>query len=92
MTIIEWFDPVNIEHLQAYKGISDGIYWPKDLLPKDIEFPPGWFSRINSKLANLYIEEKLKINILCNDVCTNCRWKDHCDNLLEELIIEAIEE
>jgi len=31
-------------------------------------------------------------DILCNDICTNCRWKDHCNSILEELILEAEEE
>jgi len=60
MTIIEWFDPTNIEHLKAFQEMFQEGFWPKDFIPKDMKFPEGWCIRLTSKLVNLYLEEKLR--------------------------------
>ena len=61
MIIWEWFDPTNVEHLKAFKQVSDSGFWPKDFIPENIQFPAGWEYFISSKLADLYMEEKLQL-------------------------------
>jgi len=59
MNIIDWFDPDNIEHLQAYKHLMDTGFWPVGFLPEDVELRPAWSLTLFRILANKYMEEKL---------------------------------
>ena len=60
MTIIEYFDPVNIKHCWAYKHLQLKGSWLKDFLPKDLTPPPAtWAMKILAKLADEYLRNKL---------------------------------
>ena len=59
MTIIEFFNPLNIEHLKAYKSLENTGVWPKGFLPDDIEIPSGWSWHIQSKIVEQFLKEKL---------------------------------
>lgn len=58
-SIIDWFDPCNINHLRAFKDIQDGIPWPDGFLPEDIEFPTLWLTTLMSKITDIYIDSML---------------------------------
>ena len=65
MTILDWFDIDNIEHLKAYKHLRATGCWPKDFLPKDITtFESMWISRLSDRLADRYVEEKLSGDVM----------------------------
>jgi len=57
MTITEWFDIHNPDHLQAHDCLVKEGSWPKDFidnLPEDITFPPAWNIIIAYKIAEVY--------------------------------------
>ncbi len=53
-TIIEWFNIENKEHLQAYHTFLTTGAWPKDFIPKDIEFTDLWQVTLNFKMAQAW--------------------------------------
>ena len=62
MTIIEYFDPTNIEHLRAYDVLQRTGSWPRSFWRDHIEknmlvIPAGWSYGIASKLADAYVKE-----------------------------------
>lgn len=59
MRIDEWFDPVNLQHLVAYKALEDNGMWPKGFIPEGMEFPPAWHISLMAKLADKWIEYKV---------------------------------
>jgi len=59
MTILDWFDMDNIEHLKAYKHLQDTGTWPKGFIPEDNEFVLLQTITLANRLADRYVEEKL---------------------------------
>ena len=59
MTILDWFDVNNIEHLKAYKHLQDTGTWPKGFIPEDNEFVALQTTILANRLAGRYVEEKL---------------------------------
>jgi hypothetical protein len=57
MSIVEFFDINNHEHVSAWIYLEDHAVWPKGFLPTDIYFPPGWGPSITYRLARKYAEE-----------------------------------
>ena len=55
MTIIEWFDIKNIDHIRAYEHMAKTGQWPKGFVPDDIEFVTNWNILIMSKMADEYV-------------------------------------
>jgi hypothetical protein len=61
MKFSEWFDPDNQEHLQAYRKLQDEGIWPHWFTkPKDVELESTWQILIAFKMANRWIDFKLK--------------------------------
>jgi len=64
-SIVDWFDPKNIEHLRAYNHLRNYGVWPLsfsvEFNDRDIEFVPSWQILLLGKIANEYINEKLLI-------------------------------
>ena len=62
--LLDFFDPYNQEHLNAYKYLQDMGTWPEDfynlMIERDIPLPPNWQIIIQSKIADAWIDEKLK--------------------------------
>jgi hypothetical protein len=56
----DFFDVHNIEHLLAYKHLSMTGVWPKDFVPDDCEISHLWISHIQSRMADAYVEFKIK--------------------------------
>lgn len=64
ISVIDWFDPYNMEHLQAFKDLQKTGFWPKDFWNKiitddRIEMVTGWQLGIYVKVANAFLKEKL---------------------------------
>jgi len=53
---VDFFDEYNIEHLAAYKYLSDNGYWPKGFIPENCHMPPTWPYQAASKLASAYVK------------------------------------
>jgi len=59
MTIVDFFDPNDIEHIKAYRHLELTGTWPEDFLPNSAEFFPGWQIAIEMKLASAYVNYML---------------------------------
>jgi len=60
MSIIDFFDPYNIEHIKTYDTFRKTGIWPTDFVTSDIDFPIGWHSRIVCKIANAWADIALR--------------------------------
>jgi hypothetical protein len=60
MTIVQWFDPENIQHIKAYKHLMVTGVWPEGFIPRGIEFPPTWQIELIGKMANLWIDSVIR--------------------------------
>ena len=78
MKIEDWFDPENIEHVKAYDELQQRGIWPKGFLPEDIEMGNCWQVLLMSKLADKYIESKLKDGIAHMRGCETCGSPNEC--------------
>lgn len=56
MTIIEWFDIKNIEHIKAYHYMGKTGQWPEGFIPDDIEFVTNWNMILMSKMSDAYVK------------------------------------
>jgi hypothetical protein len=65
LTIVDFFDPKNIEHLIAFREMQNTGIWPRwfwDWVEKnECEIPPMWHLMIAMKITNEYIKEKLDL-------------------------------
>jgi len=63
MSIVEYFDVQNIEHLKAYQHLQNTGSWPENfydtMTELNIDIPIGWSLLLTSKLADAYINLKL---------------------------------
>lgn len=56
ISISEWFDPYNHEHMVAYRCLCDTGMWPVDFIPDNIYLPPGWQMLVINKMADAWLE------------------------------------
>jgi hypothetical protein len=63
LTIIDFFDPKNIEHLIAFREMQNTGIWPRWFWDwvENCEIPSMWYSMIAMKITNEYIKEKLDL-------------------------------
>jgi len=63
MTIVEFIDIDNKEHLEAFQEVLTKGIWPTEFYNKyleDLEFENIWVPTICTKIAKRYISEKLE--------------------------------
>jgi len=64
MSIVDYFDPKNIEHIKAFKYMQDTGTWPKkfwkEMEAVGVEFLGAWHSSLAFKIADVYVEEKME--------------------------------
>jgi hypothetical protein len=58
MTLYEWFDPSDKEHLRAFQVLNETGTWPKGFVPEDIDRGSPW--RIAFKIADYYVSKVLE--------------------------------
>ena len=63
-TIVEIFDPYNLEHLEAYKVLLETGVWPVGFVPEGTVIPSMWQIQIAHKMAEAWIESALAGSIL----------------------------
>ena len=56
MTISEFFDEYNVEHLAAYNYLDEHGHWPEGFLPDDLEFDGTWHHTISYRMAKAYVK------------------------------------
>lgn len=62
MNIVEFFDPNNQQHLQAYRHLSTKGFWPlefMEMLPKDLEGTVEWHFGVVDKMAKCWVDSIL---------------------------------
>ncbi len=63
ITIVEFFDPKNIEHLTAFQELQNNGIWPlwfwNWIKKEGVTFPPSWQAQLAFKIADEYLKEKL---------------------------------
>jgi hypothetical protein len=60
ISIYDWFDPHNMEHLRAYSTLQTTGCWPKDFIPDYVELGAGWHMLLMAKMTDAWVEAKLK--------------------------------
>lgn len=65
MSIIDYFNPFNIEHIEAYTHLLKTGQWPVDFWSDDIELPSGWQISIMNKLANVWVDYMIDPSSIC---------------------------
>ena len=55
MSILEFFDVYNYNHLQAFKTLSKTGRWPVDFIPNGTTFTPSWQISIMSRMAEAWV-------------------------------------
>jgi hypothetical protein len=56
MKFLDFFDPLDINHLRAYQHLQKNGTWPDTFIDWDnIEFEPNWQFSIHSKMADLWV-------------------------------------
>lgn len=58
-SIVDFFDPTNLSHLEAYKCFDETGYFPDHFIPADVKLTTMWRYALASKLATLYVNEKI---------------------------------
>ena len=56
VSIVEWFDVDNKEHVDAYYHLLNEGSWPVGFIPDNIHRLPMWQLDIANKLANRWVE------------------------------------
>jgi hypothetical protein len=60
ISIYDWFDPHDLKHLRAYRQLQTTGCWPEDFPPDHVELGTGWQMLITHKMADAWVDEKLK--------------------------------
>jgi len=59
MSIVEWFNVKNRDHLLALKYLMQKGVWPEDFIPDDITFPGSWITQLYEKITIQFINYEL---------------------------------
>ena len=57
MNILDYFDPYDKAHLEAYIQLRDTGIWPEGFVPEGTPFPPTWQTQLASMLADAWVDE-----------------------------------
>jgi hypothetical protein len=60
LNLINWFNPYDRAHLAAWKHLQDKGSWPEGFLPPYVKIGTLWSVGILNKLAQAFVEEKLR--------------------------------
>lgn len=58
-SIIDFFDPHNLEHIKAYSVLVDSGVWPANFVPPLTVFPSGWHCLLAFKITDAWMEYSL---------------------------------
>ena len=65
MNISDFFDPYNMDHIEAYHHLCQTGMWPKGFIPEELklEFESSWQFIIMNKLAEAWVGHMLTIDV-----------------------------
>ena len=55
MTLYEWFDPYDYEHIRAYRYLERNGFWPEGYIPDHIAIGNLWQVEIGAKMAEAWM-------------------------------------
>ena len=55
MTLHEWFDPYDYEHIRAYRQLEQHGFWPEGFIPDHIEIGRLWQVELTAKMAEAWL-------------------------------------
>jgi hypothetical protein len=55
VTILEFFNVYNVDHLKAYKYLSEHGRWPEGFIPENTRFQMFWQILLMAKMTNAWI-------------------------------------
>ena len=56
INFVNWFNPRNKEHIQAFRHLKNTGMWPKDFIPENVKMDAYWHMRLVDKLANYWVD------------------------------------
>ena len=59
VSIVDWFDIHDHEHLQAWSHLCTTGQWPEEFVPEGTEFQPPWQILISIKMADAWVSHTL---------------------------------
>lgn len=69
MTIAEFFNVNDIDHIKAYKILGETGAWPPDFIPDNVTFDGCWQYSIAAMMANAWMEYKLALVSIWRTPC-----------------------
>ena len=63
ITIYDFFDPYDIDHIEAYHQLCQTGEWPKGFIPEGIEFTNVWQVELAQKLADAWVGYQLSLDV-----------------------------
>jgi hypothetical protein len=55
MKFLDFFNPLDIDHLTAYQHLQKKGTWPVKFIPDDVEFETTWQLLLQGKMADLWV-------------------------------------
>lgn len=62
ISLLDWFNCDDPDHLRAWKYMEEGDSWPEDFLPENIVFPSMWRSSLRAEMADRWIAARLAVD------------------------------
>lgn len=58
-SIIDFFDPHDFEHIQAYAVLVESGMWPEGFIPDGTIFPSDWYCMLAFKITDAWMQHML---------------------------------
>lgn len=55
-SIVDFFDPLNMKHIEAWKHLAKTGFWQEGFIPEDVVFTNNWMIGITFKVCNAWVE------------------------------------
>ena len=59
MSILDFFDVHNVDHLKAWRELSRSGVWPEGFIPEDTTFPHMWMFLLMSRMSDAWVENRI---------------------------------
>lgn len=59
MNIADWFNPMDLNHIQAYRHLERHGHWPEGFLPDGIEMSSVWQVDLIARMSECWIQHML---------------------------------
>ena len=68
MAIVDFFNPYNMRHIEAYRTLKKTGAWPKGFIPGKVKNSKlhclSWGIRLRLKMSNAWVEQVLAGNVI----------------------------